>query len=629
VIPAALFGAALGVLVWAAAAPPAAPPDLLLISVDTLRPDALGWVAGRNPTPAIDALAREGVRFPSAVSPVPLTLPAHVSIMTGLVPRRHGVRDNGQVLGPDPATLAETLRAKGYATAAFIGGYTLRAPFGLDRGFDHYDDALPPGEDAWRERPAPETTAAVLAWLRSHTSPGSKRAPFFLFVHYYDAHDPYTPPARFAGFGPRGAYDGEVRYVDESIGELRRGLHDLRLDRTLLTIFLGDHGESLGEHGEDTHGFFVYDATILVPLVFHFPGRLPPATSPLPARLVDVSPTVLDLLGFGRPPSIDGVSLVPALKGKRQEIPPAYVESQQPWLGYGWAPLAAVRAEGWKLIAAPRPELFDLRADPREQTDLFDRRPEVAQRLSSLLTTIEGAAAATPRPPPDPETLERLRALGYAGGGASAPAARAEGLADPKDRLAQKAALAEAEGLLARHDRAAALAKLDAVLAAEPDNRLALLRSGAALIELGRPRDAVSRLERLVQLDPDHAEARYELADALTRVGDRPRALAQWQETLRLQPRRAVAWSNLGAVLAQTGRTADAAAALERAHALEPGNAVLAENLGAVRYELAVSAVKAGRTDDARRWLHEAVAVDPGLRRTATQDPRLAPLLPR
>jgi arylsulfatase A-like enzyme/Flp pilus assembly protein TadD len=623
-----LFATTFGILAWAAAAtPPAAPPDLLLISVDTLRPDALGWVAGRNPTPAIDALAREGVHFPSAVSPVPLTLPAHVSIMTGLVPRRHGVRDNGQVLGAGPATLAETLRAKGYATAAFIGGYTLRAPFGLDRGFDHYDDALPSGEEAWRERPAPETTAAALAWLRSRASPQSKRAPFFLFVHYYDAHDPYTPPARLAGSGPRSAYDGEVRYVDESIGELRRALHDLRLDRNLLTVFLGDHGESLGEHGEDTHGFFVYDATILVPLVFHFPGRLSPAASPLPARLVDISPTVLDLLGFGSLPSIDGLSLVPTLKGQRQEIPPAYLESQQPWLGYGWAPLAAVRADGWKLIAAPRPELFDLRSDPREQTNLFDRRPEVARRLFALVHTIEGAVVPASRPAADPETLDKLRALGYVGGGASALAPRATGLADPKDRLAQKGALAAAEGLLMHHDPAGALPKLDAVLAIEPDNRLALLRSGAALVELDRPRDAIPRLERLIRLDPDHAEGRYALADALTRAGERARAIEQWQETLRLQPRRAVAWSNLGAVLAQSGRTADAAAALERAHALEPGNTVLAENLGAVRYELALSAARGGRTDEARHWLRDALLADPGLRRTAALDPRLAPLL--
>ena len=626
-----LLGAVWGAWAWAGAAgPPSDParPDVLLITVDTLRPDALGWVAGRNPTPAADALAKGGVRFAAAVSPVPLTLPAHVSLMTGLVPRRHGVRDNGQVLGAGPATLAEALRAKGYTTAAFIGGFTLRAQFGLDRGFEHYDDALPAGEDAWRERPAPQTTAAVLSWVRARVGAApSRRPPFFVFVHYYDAHDPYTPPARLAGPGPRGAYDGEVRYVDESVAELRRGLHAMGADRDLLTVFTADHGESLGEHGEDTHGFFVYDATVLVPLVFHFPGRVAPAQSPLSARLLDVAPTVLDVLGLGGLGAVDGVSLVPTLKRRRQDLPPAYLESQQPWLGYGWAPLAAVRAEGLKLIAAPRPELFDLRRDPAERTNLIERSPEVARRLLAALREIEGAAAPAARPAPDAGTLEKLRALGYSGGASHAPAPPAAGLADPKDRLVQKRALAEAEGLMSSRDLAGALARLDAVLASEPDNRLALLRSGAALVELGRPRQAIPRLDRLVSLDPDHAEARYELADALSRTGHRPRAIEQWQEVLRLQPRRAVAWSNLGAVLAQSGRAAAAVAALERAYALEPQNAALAENLGAVRYQLAATAVREGRPEDARRWLRDAVAADPRLREAAAGDARLAPLL--
>jgi arylsulfatase A-like enzyme/Flp pilus assembly protein TadD len=619
---------------WAAfAAPPATPPrpDVLLISVDTLRPDALGWVAGQNATPAIDALAAGGVRFPAAVSPVPLTLPAHASLMTGVVPRRHGVRDNGQVLGPRPATLAEALRGGGYATAAFVSGYTLRAQFGLDRGFDHYDDALPPGEEAWRERPAPETTAAALSWIRARTSPGNgPRQPFFVFVHYYDAHDPYTPPARLAGAGPRGAYDGEVRLVDESVGKLRRGLQDLKADGNLLTVFAADHGESLGAHAEATHGFFVYEATVLVPLVFHFPGRLQPAESEAPARLVDVAPTVTALLGVSGLGAVDGVSLAPTLGGRRQDIPAAYLESQQPWLGYGWAPLAAIRDEGYKLIEAPRPELYDLRSDPGEFSDLSDRKPEVAGRLLAELRRIEGAAPPAARPEPDAQTLEKLRALGYAGGaGRPAPASAPTGLADPKDRLPQKRALGEAEVRMLKRDHAGALERFDRVLATDPDNRLALLRSAASLVELGRPREAVPRLERLLTLDPDHAEARYTLADALARAGDRTRAIAAWQEVLRLQPRRAVAWSNLGAVLLHAGRAQDAATALERAQALEPKNAVLAQNLGAVRYRLAGRAARDGRADDARRWLAAAVDADPGLRSLAAQDARLAPLLPR
>jgi len=634
VLRTASVGTLVAACAWAVAAPPPATPsrpDVLLISVDTLRPDALGWVAGRNATPAMDALAQGGVRFPAVVSPVPLTLPAHVSLMTAVVPRRHGVRDNGQVLGPGPAMLAEVLRANGYATAAFVSGYTLRAQFGLDRGFDHYDDALPPGEEAWRERPAPETTAAALSWIRSQRAAGKrKRQPFFAFVHYYDAHDPHAPPARLAGAGPRGAYDGEVRYVDEAVGELRRGLQGLEADGDLLTVFTADHGESLGEHGEATHGFFVYDATILVPLVFHLPGRLSPAESAAAARLVDIAPTVLDLLDLPALRSVDGVSLTPTLRGERQDIPLAYLESQQPWLGYGWAPLAAVRSKEIKLIDAPRPELYDFRSDPAEFSNVFDRKPALARRFLDELRRIEGSAPPGTRPEPDAQTLERLRALGYSGGAARpAPAAAATGLADPKDRLPQKRALTEAETRMLRRDHAGALARFDAVLRSEPDNRLALLRSAASLIQLGNPREAVPRLERLVALDPDHAEARYTLADALGRSGERSRAITAWQEVLRLQPRRAVAWSNLGALLIHAGRAQDAAVALERAHALEPSNTVLAQNLGAVRYRLANYAARQGRVDDARRWLSAAMDADPSLRAMAAQDARLAPLLTR
>jgi choline-sulfatase len=604
------------------AAPPAVAkgaPDVILISIDTLRPDALGWVAGRNPTPAIDLLAKEGFRFRTAVSPVPLTMPAHTSMLSGLVPRRHGVRDNGQVLGASPRLLTEALRDRGYETAAFVSGYPLRAPFGLTRGFDEFDDALPTRGGEWQERSAADTTAAALRWARAR---GDR--PFFLFVHYYDAHDPYEPPARFRGTGPRGAYDGEVRAVDEAIGVLRKGLASRR--RPAVTVLTADHGESLGAHGEETHGFFVYDATIVVPLVVHAPGRVAPGESRAAARLVDVAPTVLDLVGAPALPDTDGISLRPLFAGRSLEVPPAYAESQQPWLGYGWAPLAAVRAGGEKLVLAPRVELYDLARDPDELRNLAASRPADVARLTALARQVEARGGAASVRVDDPAAAERLRALGYVGGSAAPGSVAPPDAADPKDRLPQKALLAQADTALRDRDPAGALARFDAVLATEPDNRFALLRSGSTLTTLGRPAEAVPRLERLVRLAPDLGEARYHLADALTRAGDRRRAAEQWAETVRVEPRRAAAWSNLGTVLVQGGQMARAAEAFERASELEPTNRTFADNLGACRYELAVLELAAGRRDAARKRLADAVLASPALRRKAASDPRLTSL---
>ena len=599
------------------------PPSVLLVTVDTLRPDALGWVAGKNATPHIDALARESFRFASARSPVPLTLPAHASLLTGLDPPRHGVHDNGQVLGEGPRTLAEALRARGYDTGAVVSGFPLRALFGLDRGFDAYDDRLPVEGDEWRERPALETTERALSWARARP----RGRPWLLWVHYYDPHDPYTPPDRFRRPGPRGSYDGEVAAVDEAIGRLREGLARRPSANGLLTVLTADHGESLGEHGEDTHGFFVYESTLQVPLLFHFPGRVRAEASPLPARLADVAPTILELADAPALPEIDGVSLLPLLRGKALTLPPAYAESYQPWLGYGWAPLFALRAGDWKLVDAPRPELYDLRRDPGEGDNRAAAAPDEAKRLADLLDARRGASAPEAARSEDPAVAESLRALGYVGGGAAQGGAIPTGLADPKDRLRLKSRLSEGERLLARRQYRESLAVFDEVLAEEPRSRLALLRSANALLSLGRPRDAVPRLESLVALDPYQPEARYLLADALTRSGRTSRAVQEWRDVTRLQPRRAVAWSNLGTVLLVSGRTEEAMSALGEAKRLGSEDPAVAENLAEAQYRWAVAELAAGRPDSARRSLAEAVAGDPKLSARAQADPRLRGLL--
>lgn len=625
-----LFGVVL-LLTWALTSHPARP-HILLITIDTLRPDALGWVAHRNVTPSLDLLASEGVAFPAAVSPVPLTLPAHTALMTGLLPRHHGVQDNGQIVDARLTTLAEVLRAQGYATGAVVGGFPLRAMFGLDQGFAHYDDAIPSSGDRWLERPAADISTAALAWLRSLRSPtGHWRSPWFLWVHYYNPHDPYTPPPGFARPGPRGDYDGEVASVDAAIGALRRGIAELVPDPNILTVVTADHGESLGEHGEITHGFFVYDSTLLVPLIFHFPGHFESARNPASARLIDVAPTLLDLLALPPVAGNDGVSLRPTLAGEARTIPPAYLESQQPWLGYGWAPLTAMRTAEWKLIDAPRAELYSLAHDPTETDNRIALDQDVVASLRKMLAGETPARPGAPVPGspalPDSDALERLRGLGYLGGGMSPSETPPATLADPKERLAQKLLLDEAEAALQRKDYAVALAGFDSVLATEPDNRYALLRAGVALQQQGRWREALPRFEHLLRLAPAHTEARYAAAEVLTQLGELARATVEWRMVVQQQPRRAVAWSNLGIVLLQSGQLAPAEEAFARAVAMTPDDPVLRENLGECRYQLALVELREGRRESAHRALQAAIAVQPDLRQRATRDARLAGLV--
>jgi len=611
-VAAAVAAAALAAAVLACPGDPPGPAagddraNLLLVTVDTLRPDALGWIGGGARTPEIDRLAAEGFRFPAAVAPVPLTLPSHTSLMTALVPPRHGVRDNGRLVGPGAATLAEALTGAGYATAAFVSGFPLSAEFGLDRGFAVYDDRLTAGEGAWLERPAAETTRAAAAWLAGAAEPWA------LWVHYYDPHYPYEPPPGLAGPGPHGAYDGEVAAVDRALGELLRAAEGR--SGPLLTVFTADHGESLGEHGEGTHGFFVYDATVLVPLAVRLPGRVEPGESRAPARLVDVAPTVLELLGL--PPladesEIDGRSLAPLLAGTpgAAEPGPAYVETRQPWTSYGWAPLAGVRDAGYKLISAPRPELYDLRRDPGETENLLADgaapRPDAAaaaRRLRAALRAVEARPPAAAEAAGDPETLARLAALGYVGGGDPPADEPPPGLPDPKDRIALREALTEADERLRRDRPAEALALFERVLAEEPANRFALSRSGIALRRLGETDRAAERLRRAAAADPAQPETRAALAEALLAAGRAEEAADAWAEVVRLQPRRASAWSNLGAALGRAGRPADAVAAMERALELEPGSAER-------RIRLAFAEHAAGRPADAARHLEEAAGL--------------------
>ncbi|WP_257388789.1 sulfatase-like hydrolase/transferase [Tahibacter caeni] len=545
--------------------PPA--PNVLVVTIDTLRPDALGFV-NRNPataTPVLDALAQEGTAFTGAVSPVPLTLPAHLSLFSARIPHAHGVHDNGQTVPADLPLLAETLRSRGYATGAFVSGFPLQSLFGLDRGFDRYDDQMPAGQQGWVERRAEDTVAAAAAWFDAK----DRAKPWFGWVHFYDPHDPYEPPREFWQPGPRGAYDGEVAYVDYWLGRLVAKARSAGGDRPLLIVVTADHAEALGEHAERTHGFFVYDSTLKIPLVFHWAGEVKPQRSDAPVRLIDVAPTILDLLGLPALPGAEGKSIAAGLRGAPIRAEPAVVETWLPWVYYGWSPLVAWRDATAKYIAAPAAELYDLAADPGEAHNLAEQDVVRADRLALSLAAATAAPAGVAGVSDDAEAVQRLRSLGYIGVGAP-PAVPTGQLADPKDRIGQREQLRAADSLARAGRQAEAAAAFEAVLVDDPDNRFALLRAGTAALQAGQADKAVAHLSRSVQLEPRRAEARYAYADALMRLGRYDEAAEHWAALAELQPRRPEAWFNLAAALERAGHAQRAEEAMTHYRRLKP-----------------------------------------------------------
>jgi choline-sulfatase len=548
-------------------------PNVLVVTIDTLRPDALGFING-NPaaaTPVLDGLAREGTAFTGAVTPVPLTLPAHLSLFSSRIPHAHGVHDNGQTVPADLPLLAETLRSRGYTTGAFVSGFPLQSLFGLDRGFDHYDDQMPAGEQGWVERRAEDTVAAAAGWLDKEKD--NKKA-WFGWVHFYDPHDPYEPPREFWQPGPRGAYDGEVAYVDYWLGKLIAKARAAGGDRPLLIVVTADHGEALGEHAEHTHGFFVYDSTIKVPLLFHWDGQVKHQRSDAPVRLIDVTPTILELLGEQALPGAEGSSFAAGLRsGGPIQAAPAVVETWLPWVYYGWSPLTAWRDKDAKYISAPEAELYGLADDPGETRNLATQDPARADRMALALAAATAAPAGMAGVSDDAEAVQRLRSLGYVGVGAPTVAPASAKLADPKQRIQQREQLRAADSLARAGRQAQAAAAFEAVLAEDPDNRFALLRAGTAALQAGQADKAVAHLGRSVQLEPRRAEARYAYADALMRLARYDEAAEHWAALAELQPRRPEAWFNLAAALERGGHAQRAEEALNHYRQLKPAPA--------------------------------------------------------
>ena len=573
---------AAGVSLWLRSAvppssTPATRPNVLLITLDTTRADRIGSYGYRGAsTPHLDRLAAAGVRFDRALSPAPLTLPAHASLMTGREPYAHGVRNNGYfVLPEDASTLAESFTAAGYDTAAFVSAFVVERQAGLAQGFAHYDDALDRADMEMSldvERRGDRTVAAAARWLGSRTA----NKPFFVWVHLFDPHEPYAPPSPFRERFVDRPYDGEVAFTDAAVGNL---LDAARYDGGATTVIVaGDHGESLGDHGESTHGLFVYDAALRVPLIMAGPGVPAGTVVTDTVRLIDVAPTISDLANLGEIAGAAGRSLQTLMAGGNSidEPPPVYAETYFPQFFMGWSPLRSLRVRNWKFIDAPDPELYDLSWDPEERTNLVAREPARAESLRRALrdTLAAHANSMNPRPLSD-DARQRLASLGYVST-ARTPGKLSEGHgADPKRMVDLFEQLREGNLALARGDAAAAATIARDAVRQDPANGFARLLEGRAALALDRNGEAITAFTEYLRLVPQSADAHHLLAVAALRLGDRHRALAEEDAALALDNRHTGAIALRAGLLLSLGRADEGVASLRDALARDPSNRTL------------------------------------------------------
>jgi arylsulfatase A-like enzyme/Tfp pilus assembly protein PilF len=631
---------ALGVLFWFTRKP-APPPfvttsdqNVLLITIDTLRADALGVYGGRAATPNLDRLAKDGIRFTFAHSHAVVTLPSHTSILTGRYPFEHGVRDNaGYRLADSATTLAEAARAKGFATGAFVGAFPLDRQFGLSQGFDEYDDAVGAAslsEFVFPERRAEQVVAAARDWI------GRQNRPWLAWVHVFDPHSPYSPPSPFsieyAGHG----YAGEVAYTDRALGPL------IELARTAsrptTVVVTADHGEGLGDHGEPTHGVFAYESTLRVPLMVaqvgaHVTTSGRSFVSAASVRHIDIVPTIAGLVGLDMP-NLPGHSLLDAVRGSEERD--SYFEAMTPMLKRGWAPLRGVIAGREKYIELPVEELYDLASDPREAKNLLPASAGEGRTLAALLKGL-GATMPGDQAEENAAVRARLQSLGYLSG--SAPRRETYTEADDPKRLIDIDRLMIDGIELHRAGRSAeAMAMYRRVITRRPDMGLAYrrlayvqweagdatgaiatlrealakngadadieIRLGTYLAETGHVEEALPMLERASKAAPENADGANALGIAYARAGRTADAIATFERILSDDPRNSVALENIGTVYLGTGNRAAAQTAFDRALAMNPQSSRATAGLGVLSSE-------AGRTEQAIAYWRHAVELDP------------------
>jgi choline-sulfatase len=584
-----------GLLATAATPAPQTAPSVLLLTLDTTRADALGSYGGRS-TPALDGLAARGVRWAQAVTSSPLTLPAHSTLLTGLVPPEHGVRDNGTTVLPrNMPTLAAAFASRGYATAAFVASRVLDRRFGLARGFQHYDDRAPAeqiGEYGYPERNARQQTDAALEWLAK--SPAGK--PLFLWVHYYDPHAPYSPP----GMDPRASaaqlYTGEVAYMDREVGRLLAGLPG-GAERFLIAA-VGDHGESLGEHGERTHGLFLYHSTLHVPLILAGPGVPKGKAVQETAHTARLAATLLRVSGNKNAASFGAV--LPGLGGRPS---PVYLETRFPLSAYGWSPLEGMFDGRWKLIVAPKPELYDLASDPGEKRNLLSDQREQARRLKSSLQAAQRSFQVPKVEASGPELARSLQSLGYASGSG----ASGKGTIDPKDGVPLLADFMAAKEAVQQDNPKAAVTKLSDLVRRSPGNIPFLTALAGAQLASGDGEAAIGTYKRAARENPRLDFLHLNLGDAYAHLGRPDEAKKEYELTLELNPRFAAAWWGLADLAQKSGNTTNTA---EARRLLDQAVASGTESVS-ILVRLAELEARAGEAEASERHFRQAVELAP------------------
>lgn len=634
-------------LAWASTgwpgAQPRGKPDVILITIDTLRADYVGaYGSTRVKTPWLDSLAADGLLFENAYCQVPLTPPSHASILTGAYPLSHGLRDFTSGRLAPRETLATILKDQGYRTAAFVSALVLDRAWGLDTGFDLYYDhfeaeemeGINPGNV---QRRADVTIDQVLPWLEEAGTP------FFLWVHLFDPHHDYDPPPPFNRTYRSDPYAGEVAFADRQLGRLLDSLKALGRYDSALIVATSDHGEALGEHGEEEHGFFLYESVLRVPLIFKLPAHygLREKKEPAIAQTVDIVPTVLQILRIpsSREWGIEGRGLLSTVLGKRRHQGFAHAETLYPQTTFGWSALRAYRQGDYKFIEAPHPELYNLAQDPGERVNLHPTNSSLAHQLrQSLLdlerglTTAGGAAGGGP----DADTVERLRALGYVAISQPVPLRRDGRLEDPKEKVDTYNSVLEAlqaseagqpgrsNSILARVARSepglfivhysmglnhlklgqaeSALSAFEKARSLNPDFTSTDVQSARALAALGRTGQAITLLEGAIQKEPANIASRRLLARLYGSKGDFPKAIAQQREIIRLRAEDRQAWSSLGILLVENRGFIEGLEALEHALALGAEGAQIRNSMGIVLNNL-------GRSEDAIASYRRAIEI--------------------